>query len=144
MDAQDQRLILGSRAHSQNHDALLGVTGVILSKDYVCESRVYIAGLPLISSRPAAHGILLLGGRATGVLATGGIAMGGLSLGVFAVGGVSLGRLTFAILAFGWRAFSGLATGPAALGRLAVGKYAYRGNGVAYGSAEPTDARKNI
>jgi hypothetical protein len=123
------------------------VTAVILSKDYVYESRVHIAGLPLISFSPVAHGIIALGGRATGVIALGGIAMGfiaigGLSLGAFAVGGVSLGLFTFAILAIGWRAFGGLAIGWAALGRLAVGKYAYGGNGVAYGSAEASGRQK--
>jgi hypothetical protein len=123
------------------------VTAVILSKDYAYESHMHIAGLPLISYSPVAHGIIALGGRATGVIALGGIAVGfiaigGMSLGVFAVGGMSLGLLTLGILAIGWRAFGGLAIGQAALGGLAVGKYAYAGNGVAYGSVEASGRQK--
>jgi len=123
------------------------VTAVALSKDYVYESPVHIAGLPLISYSPVARGIIALGGRATGVIALGGfavgfIAIGGLSIGVFAIGGMSIGLFALAGLAIGWRAFGGLAIGQAALGGLAIGKYAYAGNGVAYGSAEASGRQK--
>jgi hypothetical protein len=123
------------------------VTAVALSKDYVYESPVHIAGLPLISYSPVARGIIALGGRATGFIALGGfavgfIAIGGLSIGVFAIGGMSIGLFALAGLAIGWRAFGGLAIGQAALGGLAIGKYAYAGNGVAYGSAEASGRQK--
>jgi hypothetical protein len=123
------------------------VTAVILSEDYVYESRAHIAGLPLISYSPVAHGIIALGGRATGVIALGGVAVGflafgGLSLGVFAVGGMSRGLLKFGILSIGWRACGRLAIGPTALGGFAVGKYAYARNGVAYGSVEASGGQK--
>ena len=123
------------------------VTAVALSKDYVYESSVHIAGLPLISYSPVARGIIALGGRATGFIALGGlavgfIAIGGLAVGVFSVGGVSLGLFALAGIAVGWRAFGGLAVGQAALGGLAIGKYAYAGNGVAYGSVEASGRQK--
>jgi hypothetical protein len=123
------------------------VTAVALSKDHVYESSVHIAGLPLISYNPVAHGIIALGGRATGVIALGGvavglIAIGGLSVGVFAVGGVSIGVIALAGLAVGWRAMGGVAFGRAALGPLAIGKHAYAGNGIAFGSAEASGRQK--
>jgi hypothetical protein len=123
------------------------VTAVALSKDYVYESSVHIAGLPLISYSPAAHGIIALGVRATGVVAVGAlaigfVAIGGVALGVISVGGLSLGILAIAGLAIGWRAFGGLAIGRAALGALAVGRYAYAGTGIAYGSAEASGRQK--
>jgi len=123
------------------------VTAVVLSKDYVYESPVHIAGLPLVSYSPVAHGIIALGGRATGVLALGGIAVGfiaigGITLGVFAIGGLSIGVFGLAALAIAWRAVGGLAIGQAAFGVLAVGKYAYAGNGVAYGSTEASGRKK--
>jgi hypothetical protein len=123
------------------------VTAVALSKDHVYESAMRIAGLPLLSYGPVAHGIIALGGRATGVIALGGlaigfIALGGLSIGVFAVGGLSIGIFALAGVAVGWRAFGGLAIGQAAVGGLAIGKYAYAGNGVAYGSAEASGRQK--
>jgi len=123
------------------------VTAVVLSKDYVYESQMHIAGLPLISYSPVAHGIIALGGRATGVIALGGIAVGfvaigGVSIGVFAIGGLSVGLFALAALAIAWRAVGGLAIGQAAFGVLAIGKYAYAGNGVAYGSAEASGRQK--
>lgn len=117
------------------------VTAVAFSGERGYESGMHIAGLPLISYGPVAHGIIALGGRATGVVALGGIAagfiaFGGLSIGVIAIGGLSIGLFALAGLAIGWRALGGLAIGQSALGSLAIGKYAYAGNGVAYGSAE--------
>jgi len=123
------------------------VTAVILSKDYVYESSTRIAGLPLISYSPAAHGIIAIGGRATGFIALGGlavgvIAIGGLAVGVISVGGVSLGLFALAGVAIGWRAFGGLAVGHSALGGCAIAKYAYAGNGVAYGTVEASGRQK--
>jgi hypothetical protein len=123
------------------------VTAVALSPEHVYESATRLAGLPVVSYGPVAHGIIAIGGRATGVIALGGLAMGfialgGLSAGVFAVGGVSVGLFALAGLAMGWRALGGLAIGQAALGGLAIGKYAYAGNGVAYGSAEASGRQK--
>src|SRR5208282_4697186 len=97
------------------------VTAVVLSKDYVHESSTRIAGLPLVSYSPAAHGIIAIGGRAVGV-----ISVGAVSLGLFALAGVAIG----------WRAFGGLAIGHSALGGCAIGKSANAGNGVAYGTVE--------
>jgi len=123
------------------------VTAVVLSRDYVYESPIHLAGLPLISYSPVAHGIIALGARATGVIALGGIAVGfiaigGVSCGVFAIGLLSIGVFALAVLAMAWRAFGGLAIGQAALGGFAIGKYAYAGNGVAYGSAEASGRQK--
>ena len=123
------------------------VTAVVLSKDYVHESSTRIAGLPLVSYSPAAHGIIAIGGRATGVIALGGlafgfIAIGGLAVGVISVGAVSLGLFALAGVAIGWRAFGGLAIGHSALGGCAIGKYAYAGNGVAYGTVEASGRQK--
>jgi hypothetical protein len=123
------------------------ITAVALSRDHVYESATRVAGLPLFSYGPVAHGIIAIGGRVTGVIALGGlavgfIAVGGLALGVISVGGVSLGLFAVAGLALGWRAIGGLALGNAALGGLAIGKYAYAGNGVAYGSAEASGRQK--
>jgi hypothetical protein len=123
------------------------VTAVALSPEHVYESPARVAGLPVVSYGPVAHGILAIGGRATGVIALGGlavgfIAFGGLSVGVFAIGGMSIGLLAMAGVALGWRACGGLAVGQAALGGLALGKYAYAGNGVAYGSAEASGRQK--
>jgi len=123
------------------------VTAVVLSKDYVYESSTRIAGMPLISYRPAAHGIIAIGGRATGVIALGGlaagfIAIGGVAAGVISIGGVSIGLFALAGLSLGWRAFGGLAVGHSALGGCAIAKYAYAGNGVAYGTVEASGRQK--
>ncbi len=123
------------------------ITAIALSKEHVYESQTHIAGLPLFSYGPVAHGIIAVGGRATGVIALGGIAVGfiafgGLSLGVISIGGASLGVLSIAGVALGWRAMGGLAFGEAALGGLAVGRYAYAGNGVAYGALEASGRQK--
>jgi len=123
------------------------VTAVVLSKDYVYESSTRIAGLPLVSYSPTAHGIIAIGGRATGVIALGGlalgfIAIGGLAVGVISLGGVSLGLCALAGVALGWRAFGGLAVGHSALGGCAIAKYAYAGNGAAYGTVEASGRQK--
>ncbi|MGB7844404.1 MAG: hypothetical protein WBL63_02225, partial [Candidatus Acidiferrum sp.] len=90
------------------------VTAVALSPEHVYESARRMAGLPVISYGPVAHGIIAIGGRATGVIAIGGlavgfIAFGGVSVGVFAIGGMSVGLCALAGLAIGWRACGGLA-----------------------------------
>ena len=123
------------------------ITAVVLSKDYGFDSPVRIAGLPVVSYRPAAHGIIAIGGRATGVVALGGvaagfIAIGGVTAGVISVGAVSLGLFAFAGVSIGWRAFGALAIGHSALGSCAVAKYAYAGNGVAYGTVEASGRQK--
>ena len=123
------------------------ITAIALSKDHIYESPTHIAGLPLFSYGPVAHGIIAVGGRATGVIALGGIAagfiaFGGLTLGVISIGGFSIGLLSIAAVALGWRATGGLAVGEAALGSLAVGRYAYAGNGVAYGALEASGRQK--
>jgi len=123
------------------------VTAVAPSKDYRYESSGHIAGMPVISYSPAAHGIIALGARATGVIAMGGvavgvIAIGGVAVGILSVGGLSVGVLALGAIALGWRGFGGLAVGQAALGGLAVGKYAYAGNGAAYGVAEASGRQK--
>jgi hypothetical protein len=110
-------------------------------------SQIQIAGLPLLSIGPTAHGIIAYGGVATGVIAIGGlaagvIAFGGLSVGVLAFGGLSAGILALAGVALGWRAVGGLAIGNAALGGLAIGRYAYAGNGVAFGRDEASGKQK--
>jgi hypothetical protein len=58
------------------------VTAIALSRDHIYESQTRIAGLPLFSYGPVAHGIIAVGGRATGVIALGGIAAGLLLLAV--------------------------------------------------------------
>jgi hypothetical protein len=123
------------------------VTAVVLSKDYVYESSTRIAGLPLVSYSPAAHGVIAIGGRATGVIALGGlaagfIAIGGVTAGVISIGGVSIGLFALAGVSLGWRAFGGLAVGHSALGGCAIAKYAYAGNGVAYGTVEASGRQK--
>jgi hypothetical protein len=123
------------------------ITAIALSKDHIYQSPAHIAGLPLISYGPVAHGIIAIGGRATGVIAMGGlaagfIAIGGISLGVISIGGLSAGLFAIAGVALGWRALGGLAVGQAALGPLAVGRYAYAGNGVAYGALEASGRQK--
>jgi hypothetical protein len=110
-------------------------------------SPIQIAGLPLLSIGPTAHGIIAYGGVATGIVAIGGvsagvIAFGGLSVGVFAFGGLSAGILAIAGVALGWRAVGGLAIGNAALGALAIGRYAYAGTGVAFGYDEACGKQK--
>jgi len=110
-------------------------------------SPIQIAGLPLLSIGPAAHGIIAYGGIATGIIAIGGvsagvIAFGGLSVGVLAFGGLSAGILALAGVALGWRAVGGLAIGNAALGGLAIGRYAYAGDGVAFGYDEASGKQK--
>jgi hypothetical protein len=123
------------------------VTAVALSKEHVYESSTRIAGMPLFSYGPVAHGIIAIGGRVTGVIALGGIAagfiaIGGVALGVISFGGVSIGLFALAGVALGWRALGGLAVGEAAFGGLAVGRYAYAGNGIAYGSREASGRQK--
>jgi len=123
------------------------ITAIALSKDHIYESPTHIAGLPLFSYGPVAHGIIAVGGRATGVIALGGIAagfiaFGGLTLGVISIGGFSIGLLCIAAVALGWRAMGGLAVGEAALGGLAIGRYAYAGIGVAYGALETSGRQK--
>jgi hypothetical protein len=123
------------------------ITAVALSRDHVYESATRVAGLPLFSYGPVAHGIIAIGGRVTGVIALGGIAagfiaVGGLTLGVFPIGVVSAGLFAIAGVALGWRALGGVAIGQAALGALAIGRYAYAGNGVAYGSLEASGRQK--
>jgi hypothetical protein len=123
------------------------ITAIALSKDHVYESAARVAGLPLFSSGPRAHGIVAFGAQATGVVALGGVAVGflaigGFAVGVFAMGGVSIGAFAVAGLAIGLRALGGVAIGQAALGALAIGKYAYAGNGVAYGSLEASGRQK--
>ena len=123
------------------------ITAIALSRDHIHESQTRIAGLPLFSYGPVAHGIIAVGGSATGVIALGGIAagfiaFGGLTLGVISIGGLSIGLLSIAGVALGWRAMGGLAFGEAALGGLAVGRYAYAENGVAYGAREASGRQK--
>lgn len=123
------------------------ITAIAFSRDHIYESPMRIAGLPLISYGPVAHGIVALGARATGVIALGGIAVGfiafgGVTLGVISIGGLSVGLFAIAGVALGWRALGGLAFGEAALGGLAVGRYAYAGNGVAYGALEASGRQK--
>lgn len=110
-------------------------------------SEIHIAGLPLFSIGPTAHGIIAYGGVSTGIIAIGGVcagvvAFGGLSVGVLAFGGLSAGILAFAGVALGWRAVGGLAIGNAALGGLAIGRYAYAGDGVAFGRDEASGKQK--
>ena len=110
-------------------------------------SPIKIAGLPLFSIGPIAHGIIAYGGVATGVIAIGGlaagvIAFGGLSVGVFAFGGLSAGLLVVAAVALGWQAVGAVALGHAALGALAIGRYAYAGDGVALGRDEASGKQK--
>jgi hypothetical protein len=110
-------------------------------------SQIQIAGLPLLSIGPTAHGIIAYGGVAAGIIAIGGvsagvIAFGGLSVGVFAFGGLSVGILALAGFALGWRAVGGLAAGHSALGALAIGRYAYAGAGVAFGYDEACGKQK--
>jgi len=123
------------------------ITAIALSKDHIYESPTHIAGLPLFSYGPVAHGIIAVGGHTTGVIALGGIAagfiaFGGLTLGVISIGGFSIGLLCIAAVALGWRAMGGLAVGEAALGGLAIGRYAYAGIGVAYGALEASGRQK--
>jgi hypothetical protein len=110
-------------------------------------SQTQIAGLPVLSIGPYAHGFVAYGGVATGIIAIGGltagvIAFGGLSVGVFAFGGLSAGVVAVAGVAIGWRAIGGLAIGNAAVGGLAIGRYAYAGNGVALGRDEAGGKQK--
>jgi hypothetical protein len=110
-------------------------------------SPIQIAGMPLLSVGPRAHGVIAYGGVATGIIAIGGmaagvIAFGGLSAGLFAFGGLSVGWLALAGVAVGWRAIGGLAIGNAALGGLAIGRCAYAGNGVALGRDEASGNQK--
>lgn len=110
-------------------------------------SQTQIAGLPVLSIGPYAHGVVAYGGVATGIIAIGGltagvIAFGGLSVGVLAFGGLSAGVMAVAGIAIGWRAIGGLAVGNAALGGLAIGRCAYAGNGVALGRDEASGKQK--
>lgn len=110
-------------------------------------SQIQIAGLPLLSIGPTAHGIIAYGGVATGIIAIGGvcagvIAFGGLSVGVLAFGGLSLALMAFAGVAIGWRAVGAVAIGHSALGALAIGRYAYAGDGVAFGRDEASGKQK--
>jgi hypothetical protein len=110
-------------------------------------SPIQIAGLPLLSVGPTAHGIIAYGGVATGVIAIGGvsagvIAFGGLSVGVFGFGGLSAGILALGGVALGWQAVGAVALGHAALGAVAIGRYAYAGDGVALGRDEAGGKQK--
>ena len=110
-------------------------------------SQTQIAGLPVLSIGPYAHGVVAYGGVATGIIAIGGLtagvlAFGGLSVGVFAFGGLSAGVIAVGGVALGWRAIGGLAVGDAALGGLAIGRCAYAGNGVALGRDEASGKQK--
>jgi hypothetical protein len=123
------------------------ITAIALSKDHIYESPTHIAGLPLFSYGPVAHGTIAVGGRATGVIALGGIAagfiaFGGFTAGAVSIGGVSVGLLSIAGVALGWRAMGGLAIGEATLGGLAVGRYAYAGNNIAFGAREASGRQK--
>jgi hypothetical protein len=123
------------------------ITAVVFSKDYLYESHLHIAGLPLFSYGPVAHGIIAIGGRATGVIALGGIAIGVLAFGGIALGGVSVSAFSIGLFAFGgvalgWRALGGLAVGESALGAMAIARHAFAGNGVAYGSLEASGRQK--
>ena len=69
-------------------------------------SQTQIAGLPVLSIGPYAHGVMAYGGVATGIIAIGGlaagvVAFGGFSVGVFAFGGLSAGALAIAGVAIG-------------------------------------------
>jgi hypothetical protein len=110
-------------------------------------SPIQIAGLPLLSIGPTAHGIIAYGGVATGIVAIGGvcagvIAFGGLSVGFFAFGGLSVGILALGGVALGWQAVGAVALGHAALGALAIGRYAHAGDGVALGRDEAGGKQK--
>jgi hypothetical protein len=123
------------------------VTAVAFSKDQSYRSEMMIAGQPLVSYGYSARGVIAIGGRATGVVALGGIAVGviaigGVCVGLFSLSGVALGVAAVGGLALGWRAIGGVAIGGAVLGGLAIGRYAYAGNGVAYGSLEASGRQK--
>lgn len=125
------------------------ITAVVFSKDYHYESSIHIAGLPLLSYGPVAHGIIAIGGRTTGIVALGGIAvgvlaLGGIAIGAFAISGFSIGLFAIGGLALGWRALGGLALGESALGGLAIGRHAFAGNGVAYGSLEASGQKEHL
>jgi hypothetical protein len=111
------------------------------------DSSIQIAGLPLWSIGPMAHGVFACGVLATGVIAVGAvaggvIAFGGVSAGILAFGGLSAGVLALAAVALGWRAVGAVAVGHAALGSLAIGRYAYAGPGVAFGYYEASGKQK--
>jgi hypothetical protein len=55
---------------------------------------------------------------------------------------LSAGILALAGVALGWHAVGGLAIGNAALGALAIGRYAYAGDGVAFGYDEANGKQK--
>ena len=123
------------------------VTAVVFSKEHAFESSRHIAGFPLFSYGPVAHGIIAIGGRATGIVALGGIAVGVLAFGGIAVGavafsGVSIGVLAIGGVALGWRAVGAFAVGDAALGAMALGRHAFAGNGIAYGLLEASGRQK--
>lgn len=110
-------------------------------------SATRIGNLPLLSVGGRAHGVIAFGGLATGVVAIGGVAAGivaygGLSVGVLAIGGLSLAVVAFGGGAVGWRALGAVAVGDAAAGALAIGRYAYAGEGVAFGSQEASGRQK--
>lgn len=110
-------------------------------------SQAKIGDLPLLSVGGRARGVIAYGGVATGLIAIGGlatgvIAFGGLSMGLVAFGGVSVGVLALAGLALGWRAIGAVAIGNTALGALALGRYAYAGDGVAFGYHQASGKQK--
>lgn len=110
-------------------------------------SRIKIAGMPLLSVGGKAHGVIAYGGLATGIVAIGGVAagvvaFGGVSVGVFAFGGLTIGLIVLGAGAVGWRALGAVAVGHAALGSLAIGRYAYAGPGVAFGYHEASGGQK--
>lgn len=110
-------------------------------------SETRIGGLPVLSVGGRAHGIIAFGGLATGVIAIGGVAAGvvsygGLSLGLLAIGGLALGGVALGAGAVGLRAMGAVAIGDAALGALAIARYAYAGDGVAFGWREACGKQK--
>lgn len=109
-------------------------------------SRLQIAGMPLLSVGGTAHGVIAYGGVATGIVAIGGvtagvIALGPISVGVFSFGALSLGIFVLAALAVGWRAVGAVAIGHAVLGAVSIGRYAY-GPGIAFGYHEASGKQK--
>ena len=111
------------------------------------QSRMRIAGMPLMAVGAHPSAVIAIGGRPTGLIAIGGVAVGVVAIGGLAFGGIALGGLSAAIFALGggalgWWAIGGGAAGRYAFGGLAFGGYAYAGNGVAYGYHEASGRQK--
>ena len=131
--------------------ALIVVADIAVYRAHGRHQRSYnsprkIAGMPLLSVGPIAHGVIAYGGVATGIVAIGGvtagvIAFGPISVGVFSFGALSLGIFVLAALAVGWRAVGALAIGHATLGVLSIGRYAY-GPGMAFGYHQASGKQK--